>query len=103
MECRYSQSASSNSSRLEGYVGIPVPIRIVAMSNGLGQALENSTIHAVRDGTYRRRPTIPLLNSVPLHLTHVVRLNPDPVQRLNLPYTALMCSAYSGSAGEPTW
>ena len=61
MECRYSQSASSNSSRLEGYVGIPVPIRIVAMSNGLGQALENSTIHAVRDGTYRRRPTIPLL------------------------------------------
>ena len=59
-------------------MGIPIPMRIVAMSKRLGQALENSTIQAVRDGAYRRRPTIPLLNSVPFHLTHVVRLNPDP-------------------------
>jgi hypothetical protein len=48
------------------------------MSKGLGQAFENSTIHAVRDGAYRCRPTIPLLNSVPLHLIHVVRLDSDP-------------------------
>ena len=59
----------------------PVPMRIVAISKGLGQGPENSKTRAVRDGAYCSRPTIPLLDSVPLHLRHVVRLDPDPTNR----------------------
>ena len=78
-------------------MGIPIPMRIVAMSKRLGQTLENSTIHAVRDGAYRRRPTIPLLNSVPFHLTHVVRLNPDPANGPPVePKFKCLCSACKG-------
>jgi len=51
------------------------------MSKGLGQGSENSRIHAMRDGVYRSRPTIPLLNSAPLHLSHVVGLDPDSTNR----------------------
>ena len=62
---------------LESYVRVPVPTRIVAMSKGMDQGRENSGIHAMRNGTYRSRSIIPLLNSVPLHLSHVVRLDAD--------------------------
>jgi len=51
------------------------------MRKRLGQGPENSSIHAMRDGAYRSRPIIPLLDSVPLHLSHVVRLNMDPTNR----------------------
>jgi len=48
------------------------------MSKGLGKALEYSTIHVVRNGTYRCRPPIPLNDSVLAHLLHDVRLDPNP-------------------------
>jgi hypothetical protein len=37
---------------LEGYIGVSVPIRIVAMSKGMGQSRENSCIHALWNGAY---------------------------------------------------
>ena len=66
---------------LESYVRVPVPTGIVTMSKRMDQGLENSGIHAMRDGTYRSRSIIPLLNSVPLHLSHVVRLDADSTNR----------------------
>jgi hypothetical protein len=50
------------------------------MSKGLSQGSENSIVHAMRDGAYRSRPTIPLLNSVPLLLSHVC-LDSDSTNR----------------------
>ena len=62
---------------LESYVRIPVPIRIVTMSKGMGQGRENSCIHALWNGAYSSRSIIPFLNGVPLYLCHVVRLDAD--------------------------
>ena len=51
------------------------------LSKRMSQCRENSGIHAMRDGTYCCRPIIPLLNSVPLHLSHVVGFDADPTNR----------------------
>ena len=62
---------------LESYVRVSVSIRVVTMSKGMGQGRENSGIHVMWNGAYCSRSIIPILNSVPLHLCHVVRLDAD--------------------------
>ena len=51
---------------------------VVAMSERLGQALQDALIQVAGNGAYGRCSTTPLMKSIPAHLFHIVRLDPDP-------------------------